>query len=316
MIFSFLLLSCKPEEKRVAFINSYHRGYPPADEISNAIQTRLDSSGYILFTWYIDSKRIVSQDLLSVKIDSIRKELEVFDPDIIIAADDYAVKHLIKPWYSDETAPPVVFCGVNWSAAEYDLKSPLITGILEVLPLHESLRFLKTYYPDANKLAVVSENSLSEQKNTVLLDTLYSNLGFVTEYFLADTYEEWKKLFLKADNEADIIYLPTNGSVRGWNEDEAKAFVAGNIHKPVFTCDDFMMPFCMAGFTKVASEQGEWAAETAVAVLEGKRPSDIPFSVNKKIRTWFNPELAGKIGFSPDTEWIRKTSVYTSDGLN
>lgn len=311
--FSILFLSCNNEEKKIAYINSYHKGYPPSDEISKAIQTLLDSAGYKLLTWYIDSKRIVSQERLSEKIDSIRNEIKLYDPDLIIASDDYAVKYIIKPYYSDKSAPPVVFCGVNWSAAEYDLRSPFITGILEVLPLRESLKFFKTIYPEAKKLAVVSENSLSEQKNTELLDSLYKNMGFVVDYYLADTFEEWKELFSKANNETDIIYLPTNGSIKGWIDTEAKTFVSVNIHKPVFTCDDFMMPYCVAGFTKVASEQGEWAAETAIAIIGGKRPSDIQVSYNKKFKIWFNPELAAKIGFSPDSGWIKKASINIYD---
>ena len=70
------------------------------------------------------------------------------------------------------------------------------------------------------------------------------------EYFLADNFEDWKKMFVMANDEADIIYLPTNGAIKDWNESMAIKFVKENIRKPVFTCDDFMMDYCVFGFTK------------------------------------------------------------------
>ncbi len=65
----------------------------------------------------------------------------------------------------------------------------------------------------------------------------------------------------------DIVYIPTNGAVKGWNKEEAVDFVYRNISLPLVTREDFMMPYVVVGVTKIAKEQGIWAATTAQKIL-------------------------------------------------
>ena len=44
----------------------------------------------------------------------------------------------------------------------------------------------------------------------------------------------------------------------------------------------------MFGMTKVPEEHGEWAASTALAILAGTRPGDIPIVANRKWDIWIN----------------------------
>lgn len=289
--------------KNAVFVNSYHSGYKPSDEITAGIKESFSEEEVELKMFYLDSKRL-TEDQLVQRTDSIREILLSIKPDILIISDDYAVKHLAERSAKD-AGIPVVFCGVNWSADQYELPRNLVTGMLEVLPLKESLSFVKAHFPEASRIAIVSENSLSEQNNKTLLDTLYRNAGFQPEYLMVNDFEEWKAAFISANTTEDVIYLPTNGSIKGWNDEEARQFVNENIRKPVFTCDDFMMDFCVFGFTKVPREQGIWAAKAAIQILEGKKPGDIPLARNSQKEIWFNKGLAGRISFSPSSSWIR-----------
>ena len=301
--FIIALISCYQHKDRILYINSYHKGYKPSDAITKGIIDNLPGKEFDLEVLYIDSKRQTSDEYLFEKIDSIRRFISYYKPQVLIVSDDYAVKYLVKPFY-DKSDMPIVFCGVNWSAEQYNLSMSHITGMLEVLPLREVLVFINMYYPGAKKLTVLSENSLSEKNNIRLLDTLYINAGFKTSYLLAEDFDNWKRMFLKANEESDIIYLTTNGAIKGWNDLEAQKFIEANIKKPLFTCDDFMMPYCVFGFTKVPIEQGIYAAETAKKILKGLSPSHIPLERNKQTETWFNPKLAQIIGFAPDSLWI------------
>lgn len=303
LLYSIAVFSCQPERNRILYVNSYHPGYKPSDEVMKGIKENLPSDKYDLKIIFIDSKRQTSAELLAEKIDSIRQVISEFRPQLLIVSDDYAVNYLVKPFFNQSDLP-VVFCGVNWSADQYNLSRSHITGMLEVLPLHEAIKFIKEYYPASKKLVVLSENSLSEQNNTMLLDTLYNHLELNTTYLLADNFEIWEKMFIKANEEADIIYLPTNGSIKGWNNSEAKKFVEVNIKKPLFTCDDFMMDYCVFGFTKVPIEQGIYAAETTKNILKGMSPAQFPLTRNVQTELWFNKKLAQKIGFKPDKKWL------------
>jgi ABC-type uncharacterized transport system substrate-binding protein len=152
--------------------------------------------------------------------------------------------------------------------------------------------------PDVRSISVLSENSQSERNNRELLDTLYQNLELKVEYRLVDDFTQWKVAFEELSLSSDLIYMPTNGAIRNWNREEAMAFVQENLNVPTITCDDFMMDYCVFGLTKDAKEQGEWAAHTALEILEGRSPADIPYARNCRFNTYLNRRLANAIGFS------------------
>lgn len=136
----------------------------------------------------------------------------------------------------------------------------------------------------------------------MLLDTLYKNLGLEVKYSLADNFDTWKQYFLEANKNADLIYMPTNGAIKNWDKAEAEKFVDENLKIPAVTCDDFMMPYAVFGLTKVAKEQGEWAAKTALEILSGKKPNEIPYAKNVQTRALLNTKLAKKIDFKISEE--------------
>lgn len=299
-IFAICILfsACHKPPRRVFYVNSYHQGYPPSDEVYAAIRQVFDSvKGIQLESFFLDSKRNPSPEKIQEKVALALEQIQQFKPDLIIASDDDAVKYLVVPHLKGKEIP-VVFCGVNWSADQYGLPAPNVTGMLEVLPLKENLQQIKQFNPEARKMLVLSENSTSEQNNRVLLDTLFRSSGFEPEYTLVNEFAEWKTAFIAANQIFDLIYLPTNGSIKNWNKDEAVATVSQNMQVPVITCDDFMMPYCVFGMTKVAAEQGEWAANTALQILAGKSIDEIPLTKNRKTKVFLNQELAAKIGFS------------------
>ena len=267
-----------------------------------------DGQNIELKTFFLDTKNNPEEKQVNKKVQQALEEIEQFKPDVLIVSDDAAVKYVIVPHFKNKPLP-VVFCGVNWSAASYGLPVENITGMLEVLPLRKNLQTMQSYYPGAKMLTVLSENSLSEQKNKEILDTLYRNLGFTVQYALADNFSDWKKKFQEANATADIIYMPTNGAIKNWNAKEAVTFVKEQIRKPVITCDDFMMPYCVYGLTKVAEEQGKWAGEKALEIMKGKSPGEIPVTANHESVSYINSELASKTGFKPRADLVNNSQL-------
>ncbi|MDP2058188.1 MAG: hypothetical protein Q8J97_00505, partial [Flavobacteriaceae bacterium] len=164
-----LFSGCQKQLKRVFYVNSYHHGYPPSDEVFAAIQHTFDSvQGIQLESFFLDSKRNPSPEKIQKNVALALEQIHKFKPDLIIASDDDAVKYLIVPHFRGKEIP-VIFCGVNWSAEQYGLPAENVTGMLEVLPLHENLQQVKKFNTKARKMLILSENSTSEQNNKVLL---------------------------------------------------------------------------------------------------------------------------------------------------
>ena len=304
-----LVLSCSQREKQlIYYINSYHEGYPPSDEAMRAIRDAFPAESYDLQIRFMDSKRNPSKEWLSTSADSFSVEINTLKPHAVILSDDDAVKYM-RNFMVKKPETPFVFCGVNWSAEQYKLPRENVTGMLEVLPLKQAIEKLLNIYPESKRIAILSENSLSERNNTTLLDTLYRHLGLEPEYHLVDNFETWKVSFIALQSTADIIYIPTNGAIAGWNNAEAKAFVNKYSVKPSFTCDDFMMPYVAVGLTKIPYEQGEWAASAVKNILDGTFPADIPYTPNHQSKNWLNLSLAEKIGLNPGSEWMTNSTI-------
>jgi gluconate transporter len=283
---------------RVFYVNSYHVGYPSSDEAMAAIREILGREGVVLEVAFLDAKRHPADRDARRRAEETLAAIRRFRPDLLIASDDDAVRYVLAPHYRDGPIP-AVFCGVNWSARQYGLPTANVTGMLEVTPIEETLRQVQRAAPGMRRLRVLSEDSLSERRNRELLDPKYRALGLEPTYELVAEFADWKRAFVAAQRDADLVYLPTNGAVRGWDAAAAVEWVRRHIRKPVVTCDDFMMPYAAFGLTKVAREQGEWAARAALDILRGKRPSEIPVAVNQQTRCYFNPELAYRIGLVP-----------------
>lgn len=281
---------------RVFYVNSYHEGYPSSDEAMSAIREILGREGIVLQVAFLDAKRRPAEPDVRRRAEEVLASIRGFRPDLVIASDDDAVKYVVAPRYR-EGPVPVVFCGVNWSAKQYGLPTANVTGMLEVVPIEETLREVLRVRPGTRRLRVLSEDSVSERSNRELLDPKYRALGLDPTYALVSDFADWKRAFVAAQDEADVVYLPTNGAIHGWDAQAAVQWVRGHIRKPVVTCDDFMMPYAVFGLTKVAREQGEWAARSALEILHGKRLGDIPVVANHQTRCYSNPGLAARIAF-------------------
>ncbi|MEZ4485605.1 MAG: hypothetical protein R2864_13850, partial [Syntrophotaleaceae bacterium] len=117
--------------KKVLWVDSYHQAYEWSAGIETGIREGLQGSGVELRIVRMDSKRRSSEDQIRKAALKAKAEIEAYRPDLVIASDDNAVKHLVVPYLKD-TDLPVVFCGVNWDASIYGLPAGNVAGMVEV----------------------------------------------------------------------------------------------------------------------------------------------------------------------------------------
>lgn len=306
-----LLYSCGSEDhkiKNIVYINSYHLGHPPTDGITAGVLESFPADSFQVHAFFMDTKRNPSRDFIERRSSEILDSIKHIEPDIVVASDDNAIKYLVEPFHN-EIRSPVVYCGVNWSADQYNLPDKQITGIIEILPVAELLQIMKAQYPGMNKMVVLNENTTTSRKTKVLLDTLFLRFKMAAEHILVDDFNSWKTAFSESNQQYDIIYLQTNGAIRNWDRNEALRFVNKHIKVPVVTCEEFMMPYAVFGLTQISREQGLLAATMAKKILEGTSPSEIPVSRNHMFTTWINQGLAERILFQPDTLLLNSARI-------
>jgi ABC-type uncharacterized transport system substrate-binding protein len=64
------------------------------------------------------------------------------------------------------------------------------------------------------------------------------------------------------------------------------------------------------GLAKVIGEQGKWAASTALEIIDGRDPSDIPLTRNKEGQILVNLNLAEKLDIVFSPEILKNAEIY------
>jgi ABC-type uncharacterized transport system substrate-binding protein len=285
--------------KKVLFIDSYHQGYAWSDGIENGVKAALDGSGAVLKVSRMDTKRNPSEDFKKSAAGKMKALIEEFKPDVVIAADDNASKYLIVPFYKNKDLP-FVFCGVNWDAGGYGFPAKNITGMIEVTPVDGLLQELGKI-TKGRKIGFLAPDILTGQKEAENIKKVF---GLDMMLYLAKDGQDWMKGFKELQEKADIVLIDSDGGLWTDTREARKDFVLKNTKKPTGACYDFMADYALITYSKVASEQGEWAGKAALAILGGKSPADIPLAKNEKGNLIVNGKIAQASGLEVPYELI------------
>jgi hypothetical protein len=120
------------EKKKVFFIDSYHEGYEWSDGIVRGVRSVLGDS-VELKIHRMDTKNNPSEDFARNAGEEARQAIAAWGPEVVIAADDNASRHVVAPFFAN-TDLPAVFCGVNWDASVYGFPTKNVCGtVLDAL---------------------------------------------------------------------------------------------------------------------------------------------------------------------------------------
>ena len=283
--------------KKVVFVDSYHQGYAWSDGVESGIHEVLDETGVELKIVRLDTKLNPDEAFGKSSGLDAKAEIENFAPDIVIASDDNAQKYLVVP-YLKGTELPVVFCGVNWDASIYGFPTSNVTGMIEVELPDQLVELLKPH-AEGDRVGYLSIDSETERKVFNTYNQRFFN-GQLQPYWVT-TQDEFKTAFLAAQQEVDILFMGNNAGSDKWDEEEMKQFVLRNSTIPTGSINDWMAPYSLLTLAKSAKEQGVWAAQAALQILDGTPVSEIPVSENKKGEMIVNLDFADKLGvvFAP-----------------
>ncbi len=297
-LFIFLLFCIVPVQavdftgKKVLHINSYHAGYAWSDGIEEGVKAILLPEKINLKFHRMDTNRNNSPDFMAAAGLKAKAEIEAFQPDIVIVADDNAVEHVLMKYYRNAKLP-FVFCGVNWDASVYRLPYRNTTGMLEVGLELGAIERLKDY-AKGNRIGFLGTDSTTDRKS-YLYHTEMLGIHYHKAYF-SSNFEAWKTDFLDAQQNTDLLIMPELSSIDGWNAQEAEQLVLNNTRIPAAATQEEIAKFALFGIVKVPKEQGIWAARAALDILAGAIPDSIPMTKNKLHRLILNQRLADRLG--------------------
>ena len=170
------------EEGRVLFISSYSFAWTQTQLQMSGIRAGLGED-VILDYEFMDTKRVDDDRALKLFYEGLSYRLSQVEAyDAVILGDDAALKFSLQ--YQEElfAGIPMFFEGVSGedliAAAE---ENPLITGVVETLPLEENIELGLKITPDAKKVIAILDDSITgeaERKRFYRYAEKYPELEF------------------------------------------------------------------------------------------------------------------------------------------
>jgi ABC-type uncharacterized transport system substrate-binding protein len=292
--------------KKILVVQSYHPDLKGVIEKNDGIKSILDKVDIDYKTIYMDTKRNTDEKFKEQASLKIKKKIEQYKPNVVITFDDNAFKYLIMPHYKNSKLP-VVFAGIDWDVSEYGAPFTNTTGIISVALVTQMIDYIQKY-AKGNRISWLGYDTFTTRKQTKAYREI---LGLDMSSHYVKNFEEWKIKFLELQTESDmIIHSGILPGMVDWDENKAKTFVLKNIKVPVGAVNKVIMCCSAFGLTKVGSEQGEWAAKTALEIVNGKKPSDIPLTRNKKGTIILNLDIAEKLDITFDAKILKTAQTF------
>lgn len=294
--------------KKILWVSSYHQGYEANDAIEAGIRSQLDGTPVELGTVFMDTKRnnTVSHGQTAAK--KALSMIEKFRPDIIIASDDNAQKYLVVP-YLKEKSIPIVFCGVNWDIHQYGYPGDNITGMIEV-DLAQQMYDLMRSYAAGDKIGFLSGNVEAERKMIEIYNKRFFH-GRLKPY-LVESMAGFKHAFLQAQQDVDMLYIYNYTGIKDWDPDDAELFLSRHTRIPTGSHNNFMAPFVTFVAAKSLQEHGRYAADTALQILSGVSPANIPVTENKEVELYVNMRIAKAAAFVFPVDILKTATVIST----
>ena len=284
--------AAKYDGKKVLIIDSYHQGYAWSDATVAGAMSVLNSSGAEVRIVRMDTKRKKTDEDKLAAAEMVRNTIESWKPDVVIASDDNASKFVIKPYYKDASVP-FVFCGVNWDASGYGFPYRNVTGMVEVAAVDELFAFLERL-TDGRRVGYAVADVFTAHKEQENIEKTFGMKFAELRY--ATTMDQWQSQFRELQGKVDILLVGNSAGVEGWDDDAAARWAERYTKVPSGAIHGHMARFALIGYTKLGEEQGEWAAKTALRIIDGTSPSDIPITRNKQGRLIINARVAEGLG--------------------
>ncbi len=289
--------------KKCLFIDSYHTGYVWSDGQVEGAKSAIGSKCEFK-VFHMDTKRNSGVEYQKQIGQKVKAEIESWKPDVVIAADDNASKLVIVPYFKNSDVP-FVFCGVNWDASIYGFPTKNVTGVLEVSVIKPLIDSMKKY-AKGSRVGFIGKDNETDRKEADQLKKLGVNLSSVK---FVNTFDEWKTAYRKIQEEADMLIVINNAGISGWNDAEAKKITREYTKIPTGSSHDFIAPFVLLDYAKLAEEQGELAAGMALKILAGTSPQNIPVVANKKGQMYVNLAIAKKLGVQFPLDTLKAAKV-------
>jgi ABC-type uncharacterized transport system substrate-binding protein len=226
--------------------------------------------------------------------------IKSFRPDVVIASDDNASKYIIVPYFKNADLP-FIFCGVNNDASKYGFPFRNVTGMVEVAPVAKLIYSLK-HFNRVEKVGYLASDTMTEHMDGDSYDAEI-DITFIQRY--PKNFNAWVADYKALQDEVDILIVGNNAGITDWDEPAFQRVIRNNTKIPTGCVYDWIIGHAFLGYTKDPEEHGEWAADTALKIMDGGRPDSIPIVKSSKGNLIINAKVAKTLGIKIPRSYMK-----------
>lgn len=267
--------------KNVLILNSYHIGYVWTNDITEGISDVLKDQPLNLVYEYMDTKRYFSEEYEKDLFLFYKNKYKDTSFDLIISADDNALNFLKEYREQLFRKTPVVFCGVNdFNPSDLDGYSSY-TGINENIEVDTNIALIMKIHPDTKRVIAICDSTTTGRKIRNEIARMACKYSGTLEF----SYKEYASVeeILTDVREAgpdDVILYTTflKDELGNFYENHAvESIISKESRIPLYGTGDHLMNQGIVGGRVVrAYNQGYYAAQTALKILNGADVHTIP----------------------------------------
>jgi two-component system cell cycle sensor histidine kinase/response regulator CckA len=285
-------------------LNSYHPTYEWTRQTLRGIEEALQSyPGAIHYqVEYMDTKRHNDTQHYQNLYTLLKNKAPYQQFDVVIAADNNALLFLLK--YRQELYPrvPIVFCGVDvfhgsmyeWCPAPVDILAVVaehtdVTGVLEEPRYEHAVETALKLHPSARQVVIVSDGineetywpQLTAKRLAPLADAYKDRVEFSWFVLTRENATQLRNKTLGREKQTLLFLADNFTDEKGhccFEEPYWQDFWQSCCYVPVYVvaAELFGAGHVVGGFIDSAPKQGRLAAEMAIRILKGEKPSTIP----------------------------------------
>ncbi len=263
----------------ILYINSYHIGNKWSDMTMEGFMSYFKTDDSInIFTEFLDSKRVVSNDLKSVVATYLNDKYSEIPIDLVVAADnaalDFVLDYKKHSFFKDV---PIVFCGIS-NPDEYQIIKDDLYGVVEAEAFSESFFIFLQIFPQIEQIYFVSDRSELGKVYTKIAKDFISLHSHYKLNVIDSVYQETlaDRIRNLNQNNAILYYAGINidGSGKPTNNYEMSELVAKNAIIPAFSGDVRNIPGYTGGYYTRGETHGLETAQLVKEILMGNKPKE------------------------------------------
>lgn len=242
---------------------------------------------------YLDLTRFEDDRYVHMLLDVYRYKYSKLKPDLIITVYNAALDFVLR--YGTDLFPgiPVVFADVERRFIESRSLGPHITGVFSGNTYKGTLELALDLHPDTRRVTIVAGAGTIGREWAKTAREVFRGYEDRIEFAYL-TGLPMKHILEKVANlpgQTVVIYLPVliDATGKKFVAPESLSLISQASKAPVYSCWELLLGYgIVGGYLSSFEEHGKTVAELGLRILNGEKPSNIPFTNESKFKYMFD----------------------------